>query len=287
MEGRTDCDMGTTEKQVLNNVLCPVCRWDTDLIWSDKNYFARKCKRCHVIFSSTNTFVKYDEKYFSTWYIKPYFKRKRYFEKLLKKIENCIEIPCGKLLDAGCGTGIFLEIAKKHSFDVCGIETSLFAVQYCKERGFDAICCDIKKSDFPDNYFDVVTMFDVIAHLENPLGYLNHIRKLLKNEGIIIIKTPYHPLLLFKIAQLLGFTGMSKGLLHIPAQIFHFTPLSLKNLLSFAGFDTMCILKVNEMPSFFLSFSPKTMASFFVQLILKIIYGADSVVIIGKKVQPA
>jgi len=50
---------------------------------------------------------------------------------------------------------------------------------------------DVEKGiDYPDNYFDYVTMLAVIEHLNNYDKVLNEIYRVLKKEGLLIITTP-------------------------------------------------------------------------------------------------
>ncbi|MGC9065862.1 MAG: class I SAM-dependent methyltransferase [Candidatus Ratteibacteria bacterium] len=264
---------------------CLICGGDTRVVWKEKKYIARRCKRCGVIFCPPAGDLRdlYDEKYFSHWYIKSYFKRKRYLKKLFLHIEKKITLPQGNLLDVGCGTGIFLELAKKRNFNVTGLDISPFAVEHCKKKGFDVIHGDIQQAKFIDKYFDIVTMLDVIAHVNYPLEYLRRINKILKNNGLILIKTPLHSMLLFHIANLLKFTGKSKGLLHIPAQIFHFNFRSIRNLLYLAGFETVCVIKTKDLPGFFLSLSPGTIFLYLVKVLFRPIFISNSLIIIGRK----
>jgi len=264
---------------------CLICGGDSKVVWKEKKYIARKCQACDVIFSSpaSNVTGLYDEKYFFQWYIKSYFKRKRYLKKLFSNIEEKITLPQGNLLDIGCGVGIFLEIAKNRNFNSTGIDVSSFAVKHCKEKGFHVIHSDIQDANFPDNYFDVVTMLDVIAHLKDPLGDVKEVNRILKKGGLLLIKTPCYSTFPIYIANLLGFTGKSKSLLHIPAQIFHFNAKSMRNLLSIAGFETVCIMGVRDIPGFFLSLSPGTLLLYLIKFLFQPFFVPDSLVVIGEK----
>lgn len=274
--------MDVDKTQIL---VCPLCHSSARLIWKENKYRVVKCRMCSVIscLSGEKNSFTYGEDYFNRWYIRVEYKRKRYLKKLIKKISHFTRIPGGKLLDTGCGIGLLMEIMRENGWKTYGIDTSTFAYQYCKKKGLDVSLCQLKDAGFDSCFFDVVTVFDVLAHLQNPVVFLKGIYEILKENGILIIKTPSHPEILFRIASIFRFTGRSKSIVHIPAQIFHFTPHSLRNLLSKNDFETICTLRINEMPAFFLSFSPKTILVFAQQLLLRLISGSDSLILIARK----
>ncbi|MCM8822294.1 MAG: class I SAM-dependent methyltransferase [Candidatus Omnitrophica bacterium] len=278
--------MDSDKIQILG-LFCPLCGGDTELIWKD-NLIARRCKKCGVIFcpSSKETTSIYDESYFERWYIKSRFKRKRYIRKLIEKIGKAWPLQPGNLLDIGCGVGIFLEIMKENGWKISGTEVSPYACRYCEKKEFDVVCCQLEEAGFLSSYFDLITAFDVIAHLYKPQNYLREIYRILKKDGLLIIKTPHHPAFLFRFANIFRFTRKSKSLLHIPAQIFHFAPCSIKKFLSMNGFDILSTIRVNDIPAFFISFSLKSMFIFLEQLFLRIISGSDSLIVIARKKFP-
>jgi len=227
-------------------VNCSLCKSESKLIWKEKNYKLYRCLNCKVVFlyPVPETEKIYNRDYFEKWYLRYYDKRKQYFKNLIEKLQNYLPEK-GKILDIGCGVGIFLDIMKENGWDVCGQDISPFAVEYCKKKGFRVFkgnVSDIKISE----KFNLITMFDVIAHIPNPLHYLEKTYKLLKKNGILIIKTPYHNNFLFKTVKFLAFTGRSRSLLHIPAQIYHFNKFSIKNLPYKTNFEIIKIIIIKD-----------------------------------------
>ncbi|HOL22431.1 MAG TPA: methyltransferase domain-containing protein, partial [bacterium] len=117
-----------------------------------------------------------------------------------------------------------------------------------RNKGFDVYDKPLPELNLPENSFDIITMFDVIAHLKDPVSYIKTVAKILKSGGYLIIKTPYHSPLLFFLSNILSFTGKSRALLHIPAQIFHFNPQSL-NLILTDGFKLLNISRTYDFSS--------------------------------------
>lgn len=211
-----------------------------------KNWQIFKCQNCKISFLNPepqNIEKIYDYDYFKNWYLQVYEKRYKYNEKILKKIKKFIPEKC-KILDIGCGVGIFMDLMKKKGNEVYGLDISDFALNFCKEKGFK-VYNSLSEID-PAEKFDVITIMDVIAHIKNPVDYLQKCKKILHPNGILIIKTPLHSNYLFFIAKVLKFTGKSRAILHLPAQIYHFDKYSILNLTNLTGFKLKKIIIVKE-----------------------------------------
>jgi 2-polyprenyl-3-methyl-5-hydroxy-6-metoxy-1,4-benzoquinol methylase len=214
-------------------IYCPICKNESILIWQEKKYRVYRCKNCTLSFLypiPESSLKIYNETYFNNWYIKYYDERKKHFEKLWGKIEKFIPDK-GTLLDIGCGIGIFLDIAREKKWNVYGQDISSFSIDYCRNKGYIIYDKPLPELNLPENSIYVITMFDVLAHLQNPMEYIEKAKRLLKPAGVLIIKTPFHSRFIFSLTKLLAFTGKSKTLLHVPAQIYHFTPQSFKNII--------------------------------------------------------
>lgn len=98
-----------------------------------------------------------------------------------------------KVLDIGCGGGLFLSTLKAEGADVIGVELSDTRAFYAKSKhGFEVV-----KRTIEDDYwrsfhgtFDIVTLWDVIEHVNYPLATLQAAAKMLKPGGILLIDTP-------------------------------------------------------------------------------------------------
>lgn len=98
---------------------------------------------------------------------------------------------CGRLVDVGCSTGLFLARARREGFDVSGVEFSAASAQFAREH-FDIPVTDgdIRALDAPAESFDMLTMFDVIEHVRDPAGDIAAAYRLLKRGGMFILSTP-------------------------------------------------------------------------------------------------
>jgi 2-polyprenyl-3-methyl-5-hydroxy-6-metoxy-1,4-benzoquinol methylase len=172
---------------------CPIC------LFNKKKYYIKKeninysiCERCDLVFSEEQprdlNDVYSNNAYLSTQ-INAYDKTRKFRIKnfaverikILKKYKKK-----GSLLDFGCGTGWFLEEAQKH-YKVAGVEYS-DSIRLWLKKKFNI--SSYKKISNLKKKFDIITAFDVIEHVPNPLVFLKSLKKKLKKNGIILIYTP-------------------------------------------------------------------------------------------------
>jgi 2-polyprenyl-3-methyl-5-hydroxy-6-metoxy-1,4-benzoquinol methylase len=93
------------------------------------------------------------------------------------------------LLDVGCHAGFFLELARERGFRVAGVEPSRWAAEHAKAAlGLDIFNGPIERYE-TDRRFDVITLWDVIEHLEDPVGVLERVRELLRPQGLLAFTT--------------------------------------------------------------------------------------------------
>lgn len=97
----------------------------------------------------------------------------------------------GRLLDIGSGAGLFLAAAAQLNWSVVGLELSPAGVEFSKRTlGLDVRQGTAESVDSLAETFDVVTMFDVIEHLYNPIAVLRLARSVLRPGGLIVVSTP-------------------------------------------------------------------------------------------------
>ncbi len=98
----------------------------------------------------------------------------------------------GKLLDIGCAKGEFLLAMRDLTrWDVFGVEPSLGASEYARtQAGLNVQTGALEQANYPDGFFDVITMWNVIEHLPDPLSTLKFIHRLLKPKGLLVFNTP-------------------------------------------------------------------------------------------------
>lgn len=95
-----------------------------------------------------------------------------------------------KLLDVGCGNGIFLREASKNKWNVAGIDMSSKMVAYLRSNfNYKVFQGDILSTNIKDKY-DIVTLNQVIEHFSKTRLLIKRCHSLLNKEGLIYIATP-------------------------------------------------------------------------------------------------
>ena len=153
----------------------------------------------------------------------------------------------GKLLDVGCGYGLFLHLAREAGWESVGVDVDPQAVTYARDRlRVNALGGDLRDVRFPDGSFDLVTLWNVLDHAPDPLDLLEEVRRVLKAGGRVFIRTPNATwqLLSFKLAGLLKRLGWGAVFDERLTFVFHVTSFSrstLRLLLERAGFVPLSI----------------------------------------------
>jgi SAM-dependent methyltransferase len=136
----------------------------------------------------------------------------------------------GRFLDVGCGDGYFLSFLQRAGWVVSGVESSRLAALRAQAAGLNVVHGDFLKLDLPLDSFDVVRMWHVLEHLEDPGLGIKKASRLLRRNGELIIGVPNAQGL---YARWLGprWSGWD-----LPRHLFHFSPKGLRCLLERYGF---------------------------------------------------
>jgi len=144
------------------------------------------------------------------------------------------------LLDIGCGEGFFLLNASKAGYTTKGIELSQDAAEYARrEFGLDVEAKPFEELRFAENYFDVVTLWQVLEHVPYPLMVLKEVHRILKPGGLLATSTPDIEGMLAKIFQR---KWWNLRRLHIN----QFTAKTLTDMLNRAGFKNVFSIGYKE-----------------------------------------
>jgi SAM-dependent methyltransferase len=153
----------------------------------------------------------------------------------------------GAILDIGCGRGVMLGLFRKRGWRTLGTQLSKTAAEAARRlRGVEVVVGEMPDLGLPAGSFDVVTLFHVLEHLEEPFRYLTEARRVLSPSGLLVVEVPDHsgP----------GFRILKERHLCVdhPNHLQFFTPDSLEAVFARTGF------RVASKKGFSLEYSPFT-----------------------------
>lgn len=103
-----------------------------------------------------------------------------------------------KVLDAGCGSGIYTKILAKKGAKVCALDLSSkmlkLAKEHCKNYKIEFKQGSIDKLPYPKNKFDAILASLVIHYLKKPEKAFKEFNRVLKKNGILVFST-HHPIM--------------------------------------------------------------------------------------------
>ncbi len=156
----------------------------------------------------------------------------RTFRRRMRQLAPFVGAAAPRLLDVGCATGIFLEVARDAGWSGEGLDISEYALARAREKGFAARPGTLADADFSPRSFDVLTLWDVVEHLPDPAGALARAHRLLRPGGTLALSTPDAGSLL---ARLLGRRWL--GFRPIDEHLYFFSRRTLAAMLAAAGFE--------------------------------------------------
>lgn len=146
------------------------------------------------------------------------------YKKLLpKKLTN--------IVDLGCGTGEFLEMAKEIFPKVLGVDMNDYAIKTCKKKGIPALKADANNTKLKANSFDVVRSKEVLEHVRDAEKFIMECKRILKKNGYLVIHVPSQWSALYPI------TNFWDDYTHVKP----FTKRGVIRLLSNTGFTTIYV----------------------------------------------
>ncbi|MGI8802549.1 MAG: methyltransferase domain-containing protein [Solirubrobacteraceae bacterium] len=178
--------------------VCPVCGARRGRrVWSEAGYAYLRCSCCGAIFSDL-TEADYERSRHNVWNeARPSEGAVEFYGPARERVHDEFldrwpPFGNGRLLDVGCGLGYFLGRAAERGWSVDGIDTSPAWVELANRRlGSPRVeLAPLEQSSFVPGSFALITVWDVVEHVFEPVPFLARVGELLAPGGRLFIRTP-------------------------------------------------------------------------------------------------
>ncbi len=216
---------------------CLICNnFDLSPLNNYQKCYLVKCNSCKFVFAKRiptyeELVAEYSSAYTRNDHISP-ITLKRY-EEIFKHL-NKFKVN-NNILDVGAGNGHFLQAAKRNGWNAYGTEFEQRAIDRCVSKGITMHLGKLNPENYRPEMFDIITSFEVIEHINNPIEEIKNFNALLRKGGLVYLTTP-------------NFNSISHTLLrekwtifNYPEHLSYYTPSTLKKLFESAGFKKKLI----------------------------------------------
>tara|TARA_B100001540_G_C15586301_1_gene541873 strand:- start:204 stop:812 length:609 start_codon:yes stop_codon:yes gene_type:complete len=151
--------------------------------------------------------------------------RKKIYEKLIKR-------SCEKILEVGCGPGVFYKPWSELNVEWKGIEINPYWIKFGEKNGVPVLN---KSMDSIEEKFDVVMAHQVIEHVENPVEFMNNIKSILKPGGIVHLELPNQFSLSARLRKISPIISNDYGFIQPPMHLRAYSKKTIKFLFDSLG----------------------------------------------------
>jgi 2-polyprenyl-3-methyl-5-hydroxy-6-metoxy-1,4-benzoquinol methylase len=155
------------------------------------------------------------------------------FRRIARQIARLKPPAGGRLLDVGAAAGFFLVAAREQGWKVEGIELSSWLAAWAKQK-FDLTIhtAPLRSGQFPPGHFEVVTLFDVLEHVEDPKTTVRTVREVLKDDGLFVLSYPDWGSIFARLLKRRWWFLLS-------VHLYYFTRTTIRRLLEENGFEVI------------------------------------------------
>jgi len=179
----------------VENRRCPVCDSEKSLHVLDKRGGTYvKCSECTMVYTNPVATDEALKKYYGELDTKqgeivqnesPFYKE--IYSMGLAAIGRFKK--SGALLDIGCSTGFFLDIARAQKWDTYGVEPGAIEAEECRKKGHTLFVDTLENIQF-DRTFSAITLWDVFEHIPHGKRCLDLLGNIIEPGGIVFMQIP-------------------------------------------------------------------------------------------------
>jgi len=202
----TSAEAGIRAGAELEEAACLFCPRGTatEQRFSDPPFAVVRCTGCGLVFVSPRVAAhRVTDLYGAQYWLSPSAKDygytdyradaarwRRTYEVRARVLDGRIAAP-GRVLDVGCAAGYFLGVMRARGWDAWGIEVSApIAAEARAALGDEHVHVgSLSDAPYERSSFDLITFWDVVEHLPDPVAALRQARELLAPGGLLLVET--------------------------------------------------------------------------------------------------
>lgn len=226
-------------ESALHDVNCNLCgSAESKVLFTEGAFRIQKCTSCGLVYVSPHPTKEALEEYYARFYpadsddVVASWSHDASFRQALRILKRyCPD--GGRLLDVGCGLGIFLQTLGTE-WEPTGIEPDANACERARQAASRAtvIHGDVLSVPPPPEKFDAATLLASLEHMADPAAALRHISGMLTEQGLIVIRVPYLEWFL-KMKRVIPSLPLCFG---APRHLYDFSPHTLRLMLERNGY---------------------------------------------------
>jgi len=158
-------------------------------------------------------------------------KRKNIYEKLLLRT-------CNKILDIGCGPGVFYKPWNQLNIEWQGVDINPYWSKFGKQN---KIPISNQSIESIVDKFDVITAHQVIEHVQDPIAFMKSIKELLNPGGIIHLELPNQNSLTAKLRKISSKISFDYGFIQPPMHLRAYHKETIKLLFDSLNLESIML----------------------------------------------
>jgi len=150
------------------------------------NIELRRCERCGFEFFDPS--LAGNENFYKELEHAEYFVENR--PEFGRTLRWAGQLGLKRVLDVGCGSGIFLDRARLAGFETFGLELNRTAAEKARAKGHQVFNQMLGELGVEAQGFDLITLFQVLEHVPEPVNLLRQAAERLKPGGCVSVAVP-------------------------------------------------------------------------------------------------
>jgi SAM-dependent methyltransferase len=173
---------------------CPACSADAARpVGSANGHALARCARCRTLFTASLPASPAEAIDYAGYYHEANLRVPEFVERRLEEVVGEFEPyrRSGRWLDVGCGAGALMRAATRQGWSAVGTEMGEGAAEAVRAGGFEVHVGELEALGLEEESFDVVSLVEVIEHVDDPGQLVRDARRLVRPGGALYVTTPH------------------------------------------------------------------------------------------------